>query len=123
MNKLASSSKTIKINTVICGAAKIELEEVVQFLKESDRFTALGARIPRGLILEGPPGTGKTLLAVSPTCDLVLNWVVFFPKKEPFPAHVDHELFPTRCTVDHHNQQVSLCSFSPWMPTFTLVFF
>eukprot|EP00181_Compsopogon_caeruleus_P004646 CAMPEP_0184688662 /NCGR_PEP_ID=MMETSP0312-20130426/30222_1 /TAXON_ID=31354 /ORGANISM="Compsopogon coeruleus, Strain SAG 36.94" /LENGTH=762 /DNA_ID=CAMNT_0027145921 /DNA_START=2739 /DNA_END=5027 /DNA_ORIENTATION=- len=43
--------------------AKLELQEVVQFLKESERFTKLGARIPRGVILEGPPGTGKTLIA------------------------------------------------------------
>ncbi|WP_246142923.1 ATP-dependent zinc metalloprotease FtsH [Pasteuria penetrans] len=42
---------------------KAELEEIVDFLKESRKFTAIGARIPKGILLVGPPGTGKTLLA------------------------------------------------------------
>jgi cell division protease FtsH len=58
-------NKTVVTFSDVAGVdeAKTELQEVVEFLKFPEKFSSLGARIPRGVLLVGPPGTGKTLLA------------------------------------------------------------
>ena len=61
--KMTKDSKIRFENVAGLKEEKEELEEIVDFLKNPQKYTALGARIPKGVLLEGPPGTGKTLLA------------------------------------------------------------
>ena len=61
-NRAEDSTKTFD-DVAGCEEEKAELEELVDFLKQPERYTQLGARIPKGVLLVGPPGTGKTLLA------------------------------------------------------------
>ena len=59
----ASTKKTLFSDVAGADEEKQELEEIVDFLKNPKKYTDIGARIPKGVLLEGPPGTGKTLLA------------------------------------------------------------
>ena len=61
--KLSRDSKVNFTNVAGLEEEKEELEEVVDFLKNPQKYTSVGARIPKGMLLVGPPGTGKTLLA------------------------------------------------------------
>ena len=62
--KMTHGDEKINLDSVAgLKEEKEDLEEIVEFLKEPGKFTGVGARIPKGVLLEGPPGTGKTLLA------------------------------------------------------------
>ena len=63
MGGVDDKNKVTFDNVAGCDEEKAELEELVQFLRNPKKFTDLGARIPKGVLLVGPPGTGKTLLA------------------------------------------------------------
>jgi cell division protease FtsH len=61
---LSESHKKVTFEDVAgCDEAKEELQEIIQFLRDPKKYTKLGGRIPKGVLLMGPPGTGKTLLA------------------------------------------------------------
>ena len=57
------ATKTMFVDVAGVDEAKQELQEIVQFLKTPEKYTKIGAKIPKGVLLVGPPGTGKTLLA------------------------------------------------------------
>jgi cell division protease FtsH len=59
----ADSPKVTFADVAGADEAKVELEEIIEFLKDPQKFTKLGGRLPKGALLVGPPGTGKTLLA------------------------------------------------------------
>ena len=74
--EVESSEVPVNFSSVAgCDEAKFELVEVVDFLKQPEKYESAGAKIPKGVLLEGPPGTGKTLLAQAVAGEANVNYL------------------------------------------------
>lgn len=63
-NKKSGDNEGITLNQIAGNAeAKLMVEDIIEFIKQPEKYTAVGARMPKGLLLYGPPGTGKTMMA------------------------------------------------------------
>ena len=62
-------------NIAGCDEAKNSLQEVIDYFKNPEKYTAFGARLPRGVLIYGPPGTGKTLLAKATAGESNVNFI------------------------------------------------
>ena len=78
--------------------SKSELEEIIAFLREPKKFTRLGGRIPKGVLLVGPPGTGKTLLAQAPIAGEARR-TVFHRSPVPTSSRCSSALAPRGCAT------------------------
>ncbi len=70
----ASKAKATYDDVAGCDQAKADLQEIIEFMREPDRFSKMGASLPRGVLLVGPPGTGKTLLAKATASEAGVNF-------------------------------------------------
>ena len=96
LSRKQRSSKVRFADVAGCDEAKVELIEMVDYFRATDRYTRLGAKLPHGVLLQGPPGTGKTLLAKAVAGEA--NVPFYSISGSDFvEMYVHHYLFYTHC--------------------------